>query len=214
MGSDVNLQSQLNKEMSPSNTDNNGNFVGDGATEANSKAGDLEQTPSRVLNAFGASHNYDWSEVAYLFEKGEIPEELAAITDPIEYNYLLVRLRKEFNEKHKSNYLKYMNLQLPYHSRRDEVGGAITETDWDNFVNRLEAIIKRVENRRKRIIKRRKARGKKKMPRKTLFKPQKQMNLMKDPLWKEIFIDSTNPDSSSSESEDENMADLYIKACA
>ena len=40
---------------------------------------------------------------------GEIPEELAAITDPIEYNYLLVRLRKEFNEKHKSNYHK--NLQ-------------------------------------------------------------------------------------------------------
>lgn len=130
--------------------------------------------------------------MAYLFDKGEIPEELAAITDPIEYNYLLVRLRKEFNEKHKSNYLKYMNLNLPYHSRRDEVGGAITEADWNNFVARLEGVIKRVDNRRKRIIKRRKARGKKKMPRKTLFKPQKQVNLAKDPLWKEIFIDSHN----------------------
>jgi hypothetical protein len=64
-----------------------------------------------------------------------------------------------------------MNLQLPYHSRRDEVGGTINETDWENFVERLENIIKRVDNRRKRIIKRRKARGKKKMPRKTLFKP-------------------------------------------
>ena len=139
-----------------------------------------------------------------MFDKGEIPEELAAITDPIEYNYLLVRLRKEFNEKHKSNYLKYMNLNLPYHSRRDEVGGAITEADWNNFVARLEGVIKRVENRRKRIIKRRKARGKKKMPRKTLFKPQKQVNLAKDPLWKEIFIDSHNVGQSDSESEDDD----------
>ena len=113
--------------MSPSNYDNNGVYVGDTQTEAQSKDGDLEHKPSKLSNAFGAHHNYDWSEVAYLFEKGEIPEELAAITDPIEYNYLLVRLRKEFNEKHKSNYLRYMNLQLPYHSRRDEVGGAITE---------------------------------------------------------------------------------------
>ena len=82
-----------------------------------------------------------------------------------------MRLRKEFNEKHKSNYLKYMNLQLPYHSRRDEVGGTITENDWQNFVERLEGILERVSKRRTRIIKRRKKRGKKKFPRKTLFKP-------------------------------------------
>ena len=53
---------------------------------------------------------YDWSEVTHLFEKGEIPEELLKITDPVEYNYLLVRLKKEFNEKNKSEYIKYMNL--------------------------------------------------------------------------------------------------------
>ena len=34
-----------------------------------------------------------------------------------------------------------MNLQLPYHSRRDEVGGTITEEDWENFVTRLEGLI-------------------------------------------------------------------------
>jgi hypothetical protein len=124
-------------------------------------------------NAFGKQHQFDWSEVAYLFESGEIPEELLAITDPIEYNYLLVRLRKEFNEKHKSAYLKYMNLQLPYHSRRDEVGGAISDVEWQAFTARLEGVIGRVDRKRKRIIKRRKKRGKKKMPRKTLFKPEK-----------------------------------------
>jgi len=79
---------------------------------------------------FGAHHNFDWTSVAYLFEKGEIPDEIAAITDPVEYNYLMVRLRKEFNDKHRSNYLKYMSLNLPYHSRRDEVGGAISDNDW------------------------------------------------------------------------------------
>ena len=146
---------------------------------------------------------YDWSEVAYLFDKGEIPDELAAITDPIEYNYLLVRLRKEFNEKHKSNYLRYMNLQLPYHSRRDEVGGTITEDDWTDFVDRLEAIINRVDRKRKRIIKRRKRRGKKKMPRKTLFKPEKKVNVAKDPLWREIFIDNHSDSDSGDESADE-----------
>eukprot|EP00351_Strombidinopsis_sp_SopsisLIS2011_P000951 CAMPEP_0116888580 /NCGR_PEP_ID=MMETSP0463-20121206/23674_1 /TAXON_ID=181622 /ORGANISM="Strombidinopsis sp, Strain SopsisLIS2011" /LENGTH=113 /DNA_ID=CAMNT_0004553631 /DNA_START=320 /DNA_END=661 /DNA_ORIENTATION=+ len=111
------------------------------------------------------------TEVAYLFEHGEIPEELAAITDPIEYNYLLVRLRKEFNEKHKSNYLKYMNLNLPYHSRRDEIGGAISNQEWENFKGRLEGIIERISKKRKRIIRRKKKRGKTNFPRKTLFKP-------------------------------------------
>jgi hypothetical protein len=87
----------------------------------------------------------------------------------------MVRLRKEFNDKHKSNYLKYMALNLPYHSRRDEVGGAISENDWTNFVTRLEGIISKVSKKRARIIKRRKKKGKKKMPRKTLFKPEKQL---------------------------------------
>lgn len=94
-----------------------------------------------------------------------------------------------------------MNLQLPYHSRRDEVGGTITEDDWNNFVDRLEGIIKKVDRKRKRIIKRRKKRGKKKFPRKTLFKPEKRINVGKDPLWREIFID--NDSESSDESLDE-----------
>jgi hypothetical protein len=165
---------------------------------------------------FGAQHQFDWSSVAYLFEKGEIPEEIAQITDPVEYNYLMVRLRKEFNDKHKSNYLKYMSLNLPYHSRRDEVGGAISENDWNNFVTRLEGIITRVANKRKRIIRRRKKKGKKKMPRKTLFKPEKQVNVGKDPLWREIFIDRQEEGSSESDSdgEEEELMRLYREACA
>ena len=125
-----------------------------------------------------------------MFEDGEIPEELNNITDPVEYNYILIRLKKEFNEKNKSKFLNYMNLQLPYHSRRDEVGGRISNEDWESFVDRLEGIIDKVKRKRRRIIKRRKKKGKK-LPRKTLFKPEKRPDLAKDPLWREVFLDTS-----------------------
>jgi hypothetical protein len=157
---------------------------------------------------------FDWSEVAYLFENNEIPEEILSISDPVEYNYLMVRLRKEFNEKHKSSYLKYMSLNLPYHSRRDEVGGAITNHDWEVFTMRLEQVIDRVARKRARIIKRRKKKGKKKMPRKTLFKPEKKINVGKDPLWREIFIDKKqDAEDSDSGSETEDLYKMFHDAC-
>ena len=88
-----------------------------------------------------------------------------------------MRLKKEFNEKHRSEYLKYMHLDLPYHSRRDELGGVITTEDWDTFIQRLEGVITRVKRKRRRICKKRKKNGKKLMPRATLFKPPKKVNL-------------------------------------
>lgn len=129
------------------------------------------------------------------------------ITDPIDYNYLIVRLKKEFNEKHRSDYLRYMHLDLPYHSRRDELGGVIDENEWNAFTRRLEDVICKIKKKRKRIIKRRKKRGKKLMPRATLFKPTKKENLDKNPLWKEVFIreDSDQDDESSGEEEAFNM---------
>jgi hypothetical protein len=53
-------------------------------------------------------------------------------------------LKKEFNEKYRSEYLRYMHLDLPYHSRRDDLGGVITDEDWASFVRRLENIIQKV----------------------------------------------------------------------
>ena len=107
-----------------------------------------------------------------------------------------------------------MNLQLPYHSRRDEVGGAISDQDWQNFVDRLEGIIKRVSNKRRRIIRRRKKKGKKRFPRKTLFKPEKKLNVTKDPLWREIFIDNNDSSESDEDSTEEDMIQLFKEACA
>lgn len=108
-----------------------------------------------------------------------------------------------------------MALNLPYHSRRDEVGGAITEQDWSNFVHRLESIIQKVAKKRARIIKRRKRKGKKKMPRKTLFKPVQAVQVGKDPLWREIFIDQKEDqsDTDSDDNEDEFFR-IYKEALA
>jgi len=86
-----------------------------------------KKVPGETRQTLQDRNQYDWSEVAYLFEDGVIPTELLQITDPIEYNYLIVRLKKEFNEKHRSDYLRYMHLDLPYHSRRDDLGGFISE---------------------------------------------------------------------------------------
>lgn len=106
-----------------------------------------------------------------------------------------------------------MNLRLPYHSRRDEVGGTITDEDWENFVTRLEGLIERVKKKRARVVKRRKKRGKKKFPRKTLFKPPKRINVGKDPLWREIFIDKQEESESDSDDAEGDMIELYKQVC-
>lgn len=107
-----------------------------------------------------------------------------------------------------------MNLNLPYHSRRDEIGGAISNQEWENFKGRLEGIIERISKKRKRVVRRRKKKGKTNFPRKTLFKPQKKIRLDKDPLWCKIFADeSKNGEETESDSEDDILFDLYKKAC-
>jgi hypothetical protein len=187
---------------------NQGGFDDAESTDA-SRAGDT--IPSRPT---AQAPVYDWSEVAYLFEDEIIPAELLQITDPIEYNYLIVRLKKDFNEKHRSDYLRYMHLDLPYHSRRDEVGGVITAMDWSAFTRRLEGVIEKIDNKRKRIIARRKKRGKKLMPRKTLFKPKKREKLEKNPLWQEVFMkdSSDDDDGSVSDLEDQEVFNMYRDA--
>jgi hypothetical protein len=111
----------------------------------------------------------------------------------------VVRLKKEFNDKTKSEYMKYMNLSLPYHSRRDECGGVISNDDWTAFTTRLEGVIGKIKRKRARMIRRRKKKGIKKLPRKTLFAPTKRPNMSKDPLWNEVFIDDSSSEEGSVE---------------
>ena len=63
-------------------------------------------------------------------------------------------------------------------------------------------------------MKRRKKRGKKKFPRKTLFKPEKRINVGKDPLWREIFIDKNeDSESDSDDNAEADMIELYKQVC-
>lgn len=102
-------------------------------------------------------------------------------------------------------------MDLPYHSRRDELGGVITDQDWSVFVRRLEGVIDKVKAKRRRIIKRRKKKGKKLMPRATLFKPAKRAKLDKNPLWREVFMqsDSDEDDSGDEEANDAEVYNMY-----
>lgn len=122
-----------------------------------------------------------------------------------------MRLKKEFNDKHRSEYLRYMHLDLPYHSRRDDLGGVISDADWHDFTRRLDGVIEKVKKKRKRIIKRRKRRGKKLMPRATLFKPAKRERLDKDPVWREVYMqESSDEEASGSEGADDEVFQKMI----
>jgi len=83
-----------------------------------------------------------------LFVDGKIPEELLDIEDPLQFNYLLVQFKKDFNDWTHSDFLKYMKLELPYVSKWDEVGGIITNEDWNDFIVRLTKMKNRVWRKR------------------------------------------------------------------
>ena len=53
------------------------------------------------------------------------------------------------------------------------------------------------------------------MPRKTLFKPVQQVQVGKDPLWREIFIDQKEDESQSESDDDEGeFFKIYREALA
>ena len=52
------------------------------------------------------------------------------------------------------------------------------------------------------------------MPRKTLFKPDKAINLKKDPLWCEIFIDNKDEEQDSDSDEEHQLMMNMYKAAA
>lgn len=83
-----------------------------------------------------------------------------------------------------------MNLELPYVSKRDECGGIITSEDWNDFIIRLTKMRNWVWRKWALRIKAWKKKGKQLLPWKTLFKPPKRVNLAKNPLWREVFLDN------------------------
>jgi len=112
----------------------------------------------------------------HLFTKEDLKKlaELEVdLESPLDFGLFLADLKNKFNEKYKSQYLNSIGVNLPYKSRRHEMGGAIENDAWPAFFGKLEKIADRVKRKRKRIIANRKKRGKTVMPRKYIYRPSR-----------------------------------------
>jgi hypothetical protein len=99
------------------------------------------------------------------------------LTDPFQFAYYLARLKNNFNNKNKSEFLSSLGVELPYTSKRYEMGGAIQENQWELFYSKLKKIENRVKRKRRNIIHRRKKKGVDLFPRKYIYKPKRRLNL-------------------------------------
>jgi C-terminal processing protease CtpA/Prc len=52
-------------------------------------------------------------------------------------------LKKKFNLDNKSEYLRYLNLDIDYSSKRDEMGGFYTKDEAKNFSIRIKKLLDR-----------------------------------------------------------------------
>ena len=122
-----------------------------------------------------------------------------------------MKYKKDFNDRTHSEFIQYMNLQLPYISKRDEVGGVISNSEWNDFMLRLAKVKDRVRKKRKRIMRRRKKAGRKVMPKKYIFRS---INKTKVKGWKaslKMLMSHDDEDTTTVESNmgrDRTNADL------
>jgi hypothetical protein len=59
-------------------------------------------------------------------------------------------LKLKFNYEHRSEYLKQFKLKLEYVSKRDEMGGILTNEDRKRFQERITLILEREKKRKRR----------------------------------------------------------------
>lgn len=72
------------------------------------------------------------------------------LQDEKKFYHILHLLKKKFNFEHKSEYLKQFKLKLDYVSKRDEMGGILTNEDRKRFHERIAMILEREKKRKKR----------------------------------------------------------------
>lgn len=174
----------------------------------NAELTDLEAVEPKVNSQ---SQDYNFEAYSHLLLEHDLPEKLA-YKDNIEYLYALTRLKYKYNKYHQSAFLKnYLTQTDHYTSRRDEIGGTITQHDWNAFAKRVNRLVRIHKRRRRRRLRRRKKRGKTK-------------TLAKKLLWRQVFINQkrkkTKPTKKQLEAEarlqpktaDEVMTDTILEA--
>jgi hypothetical protein len=110
----------------------------------------------------------------HLLKQARGPKKLV-YSDPIEYLNALNKLRFDYSKATQSSFIKnYWRVQPEYKSRRDELGGTITEHQWTAYIDKLERVLKVHKQRRRNRRLRRKLRPVKNRP---------------DPLFQAVFIE-------------------------
>ena len=165
---------------------------------------DFEAVPPKVNSA---AQDYSFEAYSHLLLEHDLPEKLQ-YKDNIEYLYALTRLKYKYNKYHQSAFLKnYLTQTDHYTSRRDEIGGTITDKDWDAFAKRLNRLVRIHKRRKRRRMRRRKRRGKTK-------------SLAQKRLWRQVFIRNKKPTKKQiatlqrlqPKSQDDVMTDTILEA--
>jgi hypothetical protein len=111
---------------------------------------------------------------SHLLKQAKGPKKLV-YSDPIEYLNALNKLRFDYSKATQSSFIKnYWRVQPEYKSRRDELGGTITEHQWTAYIDKLERVLKAHKQRRRNRRQRRKLRPVRSRP---------------DPLYQAVFIE-------------------------
>lgn len=149
---------------------------------------------------------YTFEDFSHLIKAKK--QQKLVFTNNLEFLYALNRAKHDFNTTHQSEFLRhYSKKNSEYRSRRDELGGHISPSDWKRFIDHLENIIKVTKRRRKNRKIRRKKRGKS-------YGVHKGPNLSKNRLWKNVFIKSINQEKISHERYSKEIAKINEKADA
>ena len=127
---------------------------------------------------------YDFKPYAHLLRPDNMPEKME-YEDPMEFLYALNVLKFKYNKAHESEFLRATERENVYESRRDELGGAIEQQDWEAFIQRIERLA-RVRARRRRLRRaRRKRLG---VSRKRREVQSLKPDVRRDKLWQAVFL--------------------------
>ena len=90
-------------------------------------------------------------ETKHLWEPMLSLEEMEVLKqDEKKFYHILNLLKMKFNYEHRSEYLSQCKLKLSYFSKRDEMGGVITNEDMKRFRERITRILEREKKRKRR----------------------------------------------------------------
>ena len=148
----------------------------------------LSNSPIKSLNRVA---KYDFKPYSHLLRPDNMPEKLE-YDDPLEFLYALNVLKYQYNKAYESEFLKVTERENVYESRRDELGGAIEEEDWKQFIKRIDRLTRgRRRRRRNRRLRRKRLglRTRKQAGNASTLQP----NLKKDALWQSVFVSSQVP---------------------